>query len=320
MKARTLKPKAPEPVTLPAAVLNLNAQLVEGDEAQPVELPGAAWADLVRLASSASGPLWGVDAAGGYKKQLESLEALRDDLATILGCGEDHDRIYAAVLDLTRLERFKLDLEHVLKVPTPSEPADLLADLRGRLDALAVLQCERLDAALRAPPPEKFEPAGKFDFANHLRRQRDFSLRTFGPGDAADRFAGLKDHIEKELRELARAPNDLEEWIDVVILALDGAWRTGASPEAIHTALEAKQRKNESRTWPDWRTAAPGKAIEHVKEAPCCGSINTTFTDGGDCQACGAYVAERDTRPIPPPRKKRAKKTPEKPAQIGGEP
>lgn len=45
--------------------------------------------------------------------------------------------------------------------------------------------------------------------------------------------------------------------------------------------------------------------------APCCGSINTTFTDGGDCQACGAYVAERDTRPIPPPRKKRAKKTPE---------
>jgi hypothetical protein len=51
----------------------------------------------------------------------------------------------------------------------------------------------------------------------------------------------------------------------VVILALDGAWRSGASPDQIIAALVAKQAKNESRTWPDWRSAAPDQAIEHVR-------------------------------------------------------
>lgn len=31
------------------------------------------------------------------------------------------------------------------------------------------------------------------------------------------------------------------------------------------TGIVAKQTKNEGRTWPDWRSAAPGKAIEHVR-------------------------------------------------------
>lgn len=49
-------------------------------------------------------------------------------------------------------------------------------------------------------------------------------------------------------------------------LAFDGAWRSGHTPEQIVAAIEAKQTKNEGRTWPDWRTAEPGKAIEHVRE------------------------------------------------------
>jgi hypothetical protein len=40
---------------------------------------------------------------------------------------------------------------------------------------------------------------------------------------------------------------------------------SGASPDQIAAALEAKQTRNEGRTWPDWRTADPDKAIEHVK-------------------------------------------------------
>jgi hypothetical protein len=98
-----------------------------------------------------------------------------------------------------------------------------------------------------------------------LKRQRDFSLRTFGPGDARDRAAGIFDHMVKEMGEILHAPNDLEEWIDLVLLAFDGAWRTGHSPEEIVAALEAKQAKNEARQWPDWRTAEPGKAIEHLR-------------------------------------------------------
>ncbi|HHJ1578118.1 dATP/dGTP pyrophosphohydrolase domain-containing protein [Pseudomonas aeruginosa] len=66
-----------------------------------------------------------------------------------------------------------------------------------------------------------------FRFDLHLERQRRFSERTFGPGSRA---AGVVDHIRKELREIEEAPGDLAEWIDVVILALDGAWRTGATP------------------------------------------------------------------------------------------
>jgi hypothetical protein len=99
-----------------------------------------------------------------------------------------------------------------------------------------------------------------FDLEAHLARQRRFSESTFGPGL---RTAGVLDHIKRELVEIADKPTDLAEWIDVAILALDGAWRTGATPAQIITALEAKQTKNEARTWPDWRTADPDKAIEH---------------------------------------------------------
>jgi hypothetical protein len=100
------------------------------------------------------------------------------------------------------------------------------------------------------------------DLVAHLRRQREFSDRTFGPGERA---AGVLDHIRKELREIEVDPRDLSEWIDVAILAFDGAGRAGYSPEEIAAALVSKQCRNERRTWPDWRTADLNKAIEHVR-------------------------------------------------------
>lgn len=102
-----------------------------------------------------------------------------------------------------------------------------------------------------------------FDLVAHLERQRAWSLRTFGPGQ---RTAGVIDHIRKELREIEAQPNDLEEWVDLILLAMDGAWRAGHSPEAIALGVDAKQAKNEARNWPDWRTVDPGKAIEHVRD------------------------------------------------------
>ena len=100
------------------------------------------------------------------------------------------------------------------------------------------------------------------DFIAHLHRQRAFSARTFGPGA---RTAGVLDHIRKELREIEAKPDDLSEWIDVVLLACDGAWRAGHTPEQIAEALAAKLAHNETREWPDWRTADPDRAIEHVR-------------------------------------------------------
>ena len=109
------------------------------------------------------------------------------------------------------------------------------------------------------------------DLVAHLRRQQAFSVETFGPGR---RPAATLDHIRKELEEIAAAPGDLEEWVDLVLVALDGAWRAGISearpegydPEEIAAALDAKLTRNTRRTWPDWRSADPDRAIEHDRE------------------------------------------------------
>lgn len=101
-----------------------------------------------------------------------------------------------------------------------------------------------------------------YDLVAHLHRQKAFSEKTFGPGT---RTKGVCDHIRKELTEIEADPTDLMEWIDIILLGMDGAWRSGASPEEIAAALDAKLTRNESRTWPDWRTADPDKAIEHVR-------------------------------------------------------
>jgi hypothetical protein len=108
-----------------------------------------------------------------------------------------------------------------------------------------------------------------FDLIAHLHRQRAFSRATFGPGA---RTVGVVDHIRKELREIEAAPLDLEEWIDVILLAFDGAWRAADAlgvprergPAVIVETIMLKQLKNEFRDWPDWRTANPDKAIEHI--------------------------------------------------------
>lgn len=98
--------------------------------------------------------------------------------------------------------------------------------------------------------------------AAHLAHQREWSEDTFGPGK---RTLGVIDHIRKELDEIAAEPDDIEEWVDVIILAFDGAWRAGWEPQQIIDAIKAKQAKNERRSWPDWRTASADEAIEHVR-------------------------------------------------------
>ena len=95
-----------------------------------------------------------------------------------------------------------------------------------------------------------------------LERKHMFSVATFGPGH---RLHGVLDHIRKELVEVEKEPWALDEWIDIVILALDGAARQGHAPQAIVAALIDKWRKVESRDYPDWRTADADKAIEHVR-------------------------------------------------------
>lgn len=108
------------------------------------------------------------------------------------------------------------------------------------------------------------------DLEQHLKRQMAFSRATFGPGE---RMHGVVDHIRNELDEVTQSAGDPKEWTDIVILALDGLTRALLSygysvDEAAKNAclhIVHKQGKNELRDWPDWRTADPGKAIEHVR-------------------------------------------------------
>lgn len=111
----------------------------------------------------------------------------------------------------------------------------------------------------------------RFDAIAHLYRQASFSAQAFGPleNQPAARQLGVLDHMRKEMVEveadLAAGRPTLGEWVDLIILATDGALHSGASPEEVCAAWLAKQVKNEGRTWPDWRTADPAKAIEHVR-------------------------------------------------------
>jgi hypothetical protein len=97
-----------------------------------------------------------------------------------------------------------------------------------------------------------------------LRELAAWSRETFGPGQRTD---AVLDHLAKELEEVRAAPEDASEWADVLLLAFDGAARAGHSPEEIIEALWTKYSVNTTRTWPDWRTQDPTKAIEHVREA-----------------------------------------------------
>ncbi|QRY70340.1 DUF550 domain-containing protein [Ensifer sp. PDNC004] len=100
--------------------------------------------------------------------------------------------------------------------------------------------------------------------ASYYERQIAWSRQTFGP---ALRTRGIIDHIRKELREIEQDPRDLSEWIDVVILAMDGFWRHGGQASDLMPALLGKQKKNMARVWPDWRTMSEDRAIEHDRSA-----------------------------------------------------
>jgi hypothetical protein len=93
-----------------------------------------------------------------------------------------------------------------------------------------------------------------------LARQIVFSRQTFGPGR---RTLGITRHMEKEIAEVREDPDDLSEWVDLVILALDGYWRHGGTPATILRDLQAKLDRNIARTWPP--TAPESEPVEHVR-------------------------------------------------------
>lgn len=98
--------------------------------------------------------------------------------------------------------------------------------------------------------------------SEYVQKQKEWSDRTFGPPKFED-SERLCRHIEKELKEIRLRPYDCEEWADVIILALEGAWRNGHSPLSIAWTLQHKQEKNFARQWNI--PADPMTPIEHYR-------------------------------------------------------
>jgi hypothetical protein len=94
-----------------------------------------------------------------------------------------------------------------------------------------------------------------------LHDQAIWARQTFGPGYRPGTIA----HIRKELDEIEANPRDIEEWVDLIILAFDGAMRAGHRAQGIIDGYHTKRLKNMLREWPDWRNFSADEAIEHVR-------------------------------------------------------
>ena len=122
----------------------------------------------------------------------------------------------------------------------------------------------------------------------YIVHHMDWSRKTFGDGPHTE---GLCKHIEKELAEIREDPNDLMEWVDVIILAIDGAWRTGHTPAQILDALSKKQGLNFTRYWnvtPEDQPNEHDRGIEVMSEETLykvCWKANLSNTIS--CGTCG---------------------------------
>lgn len=96
-----------------------------------------------------------------------------------------------------------------------------------------------------------------------LTEFKEWNFNTYGPGE---RLTGTIEHIKNELEEIEKEPHDLVEWVDVMMLAINGALRHGHEPQAIIDAFHKKFDINKKRKWKDWREVPEGEPITHIKE------------------------------------------------------
>jgi hypothetical protein len=124
-------------------------------------------------------------------------------------------------------------------------------------EAALAMQRESFARNYRPGDRQAICEAPQDDLASYVKDHRAWSEQTFIGTTAV----GITKHIEKECIEVRAKPDDLEEWIDMIILSIDGYWRHGGVPEELLPRLRAKQRKNMSRKWVS--TGNPDEPVEH---------------------------------------------------------
>jgi hypothetical protein len=93
--------------------------------------------------------------------------------------------------------------------------------------------------------------------------QAAWSEETFGPSiERGPR--GVLLHLKKEVDEALEAPNDLEEYVDLLLLVFDATRRAGFWYHELVAAAFEKLAKNKARKWPDWRNLSD-VPVEHIR-------------------------------------------------------
>jgi hypothetical protein len=142
-----------------------------------------------------------------------------------------------------------------LRVPQPCT-----TDPRGYCDRGAERRCEPGSCAHREVARPVARPV---DLAAFFDAKAAWARGTFGDHLTPSAILG---HLRKELDEIERDPADLVEWVDLVLLAIDGAHRfAGADGRAFVAALLAKHAANTRREWPPIGSIDPTRPVEHVR-------------------------------------------------------
>jgi hypothetical protein len=90
----------------------------------------------------------------------------------------------------------------------------------------------------------------------------EWSQATFGSDTVRGPQGPLK-HLAKEIEEALKAPDDLEEYADLLFLVFDAARRAGFTYGQLREAVSTKLEKNKSRKWGKPSSDEP---VEHIRD------------------------------------------------------
>jgi hypothetical protein len=97
------------------------------------------------------------------------------------------------------------------------------------------------------------------DFVELWREQEAFSEATF-PGITP---LAVARHLRSEADELIASPTDRLEWVDALLLSIDGARRAGMTCDELLALAFRKIEINRQRQWP--AVVDVNESVEHIR-------------------------------------------------------
>lgn len=92
-------------------------------------------------------------------------------------------------------------------------------------------------------------PVNALDFNTYLERHVEWGWKTFGTPAEGRGPKGPLDHVLKEVQEIMANPSDVTEWVDAIILTIDGFIRAGGTGEVLKLDRVCYLAGVERATW-----------------------------------------------------------------------